>query len=131
VARLSRVLSGQGVTDHPTDPSIAPPETDAIDSFATIRDCGAVSGGESANALAVGFDVDRRPVTNIIRSAGGAVRYRVITAADANVAWALHEKGQSLTDAARIGPTPNRSVSDVADARTASRIRARGHTRGH
>ena len=55
-------------------------------------------GGESAHALAVAFDIDRRTVTRIVRGAGGAVRYRAN--ADVERARELYDFGFSL---AKVG----------------------------
>ena len=55
-------------------------------------------GGESAHALAVAFDIDRRTATRIVRAAGGVVRYR--TDADVEMARELYDFGLSL---AKVG----------------------------
>ena len=55
VACLTRILSGQGRdrVSHRPVPSL-PPETDAIDRFATIRPLARYQGADSSNALADG-----------------------------------------------------------------------------
>jgi hypothetical protein len=50
--------------------------------------------GESANALAAEFEVDRRTATRIIPAAGDKVRYRVEV--DLDAARKLYETGHSL-----------------------------------
>ncbi len=55
---------------------------------------GRYQAGESANALAKEFGVDRRTATHIIRAAGDEVRYRVD--ADVETARELYESGFSL-----------------------------------
>ena len=99
VTRLRRVLSGQGRdrVSHRTVPSLRQKQTRlTVTQRSEVVERYRV--GESAKALAVAFGVDRRTVTNIIRRAGGEVRYRVLTDPDVGVARALYEKGQSLAD---------------------------------
>jgi DNA-directed RNA polymerase specialized sigma24 family protein len=55
-------------------------------------------GGESSNALACEFDIDRRTATRIIRTARAEVRYRVEVGVE--TARELYESGLSL---ARVG----------------------------
>ena len=50
--------------------------------------------GESSNALAVEFGIDRRTATAIIKRAGAQTRYRV--SADADAAAELYRSGLSL-----------------------------------
>lgn len=50
--------------------------------------------GESANALAAEFEIDRRTATRIIRAAGDEVRYRVEV--DVDAARELYEAGHSF-----------------------------------
>jgi hypothetical protein len=52
--------------------------------------------GESSNALAAEFGIDRRTATRIIRAAGVEVRYRV--EADVELARRLYESGCSLVE---------------------------------
>ena len=52
--------------------------------------------GESANALAVEFDVDRRTLTGHLRRAGVEVRYRVVDRVDLTEAAKLYLSGRSL-----------------------------------
>jgi hypothetical protein len=94
-ARLERVLSGHGrdrVSDRPVR-SVGQKQTRLTDSQRSelVR---RYSEGESANALAAEFDIDRRTATRIIRLSGSAVRYRV--AVDLETARELYEAGQSL-----------------------------------
>jgi DNA-binding CsgD family transcriptional regulator len=62
--------------------------------------------GESANALAVEFGVDRRTLAAHLRRAGVEVRYRVIDRVDLVEAAKLYRSGRSLAAvAARFGFT--------------------------
>ena len=99
VSRLERVLSGQGrdrVSRRPV-PSLGQKQTRLIESERSAL-VERYLIGESANALAVEFGIDRRTATRIIRSAGAEVRYRVD--ADLEAARSLYESGLSLT---RVG----------------------------
>jgi hypothetical protein len=102
VTRLRRVLSGQGRdwVSHRPVPSLRRKQTKLTDSqrFEVVE---RYKSGESANALAVEFGVGRRTATNVIRSAGCEVRYRVeLTDAEIDGARELYEAGHSL---AKVG----------------------------
>ncbi len=95
VARLERVLAGEGRdrVSHRPVPSLRQKQTRLTDSQRSevLR---RYEAGESANALAVEFEIDRRTATRIIRAAGDEVRCRVEV--DVDVARELHEAGHSL-----------------------------------
>jgi DNA invertase Pin-like site-specific DNA recombinase len=99
VTRLRQVLAGQE-RDRPSRrpvPSLRQKQTRLTDSQRSdlVR---RYQAGESSNALACEFGVDRRTATRIIRTTGADVRYRVD--ADVDVARELYESGLSL---ARVG----------------------------
>jgi DNA-directed RNA polymerase specialized sigma24 family protein len=98
-SRLERILSGQGrdSASHRPVPSLRQKQTRLTESqqSALVKRCGA---GESANALAAEFGVDRRTATRIIKRAGAETRYRVD--ADIEAARELYEAGLSL---AKVG----------------------------
>ena len=98
VARLRRVLSGQGRdrVSHRPVPSLRQKQTRLTGSqrseLATRYEA-----GESSNALAAEFGIDRRTATAIIKRAGAQTRYRVaLTDAEVDAAQELYEMGHSL-----------------------------------
>jgi DNA-binding CsgD family transcriptional regulator len=66
------------------------------------------AAGESSNALAAEFGIDRRTATAIIRRAGAEVRYRADVSLDA--AGELYQSGLSL---ARVGAELDVSAGTV------------------
>ena len=78
VARLRRVLSGQGrdQVSHRPVPSLRQKQTRLTDTQRSAL-VARYEVGESSNALAAEFGIDRRTATAIIRRAGAALRYRV------------------------------------------------------
>ena len=105
VARLRRVLSGQGRdrVSHRPVPSLRQKQvrlTDSQRSEVVKR----YEAGESANALAVEFGVDRRTLAGHLRRAGVEVRYRVVDRVDLAEAAKLYCSGRSLAVvAAQLG----------------------------
>ena len=65
--------------------------------------------GETANALADAFDVNRATVFAILQRAGIESRYRILTDRDVAAATAMYEAGQSL---ASIGEPLRRGRPD-------------------
>ena len=95
VARLRRVLSGQGRdrVSHRPVPSVRQKQTRLTDSQRSEL-VSRYAAGESSNALAREFGIDRRTATAIIRKAGGAVHYRAEV--DVDAACELYATGHSL-----------------------------------
>lgn len=80
--------------------------------------------GESSNALAAEFGIDRRTATAIIKRAGVQTRYRVeLTDADVDVARELYESGVSL---ARVGEQFGVSAGTVLNLVRGAGILTRG-----
>ena len=112
VARLNRILSGQG-RDRPSHrpvPSLPQKQTRLADSD-RIEVLERYQAGETANALADAFDVNRATIFAILQRAGLKSRYRILTDRDVASATAMYEAGQSL---ARIA-TLRRGRSDSAE----------------
>ena len=98
VARLRRVLSGQGRdrVSHRRVPSLRQKQTRLTDSQRSEL-VERYLAGESSNALAAEFGIDRRTATAIIKRAGAQTRYRVaLTDAQIDAARELYETGHSL-----------------------------------
>src|SRR4051794_39803103 len=83
VSRMRRVLSGQGRdrVSHRPVPSLRQKQTRLTDSQRS-EVVERYVAGESANALAVEFDVHQRTLTGHLRRAGVEVRYRVVDRVD-------------------------------------------------
>jgi DNA invertase Pin-like site-specific DNA recombinase len=110
VSRLKRILSGQG-RDRPSRrpvPSLPQKQTRLADS-----DCTEVIerylAGETANALASIYDVNRATVFAILQRAGIKSRYRILTDHVAT-ATAMYENGHSLVSIARHFGVSDRTV---------------------
>ena len=102
VSRLNRVHSGQGRDrpSHRTVPSLRQKQTRLADSDRNeVID--RYLAGETANALASIYDVDRATVFGILQRAGIQSRYRILT--DDNIAapTEMYESGQSLASIAK------------------------------
>jgi DNA invertase Pin-like site-specific DNA recombinase len=106
VSRLERVLSGQGRdrVSHRPVPSLRQKQTRLTDSQRS-EVVARYEAGESSNALAREFGVDRRTATRIIRDAGVELRYRAEV--DVDAARELYESGLSLVKVGeRLGVSP-------------------------
>jgi DNA-binding CsgD family transcriptional regulator len=106
VARLQRVLSGQGRdrVSHRPVPSLRQKQTRLTDSQrAELLERYLV--GESSNTLAAEFGIHRRTATAIIKREGARTRYRVeLTDAEIASARELYQSGDSLvTVGAKLG----------------------------
>jgi hypothetical protein len=66
--------------------------------------------GETANALADVFDVNRATVFAILQRAGIRARYRILTDDDVAAARAMYETGQSLASIARHFDVADRTI---------------------
>jgi DNA invertase Pin-like site-specific DNA recombinase len=66
--------------------------------------------GETANALAGAFDVNRATVFAILQRAGIKSRYRLLTDRDVRAATELYESGKSLASIARHFEVSDRTV---------------------
>jgi hypothetical protein len=102
VSRLRRVLSGQGRdrVSHRPVPSLRQKQTRLTDSQRSAL-VERYLTGESSNALAAEFGIDRRTATAIILRAGAELRYRVeLTDAEIDGARELYEARYSL---AKVG----------------------------
>ena len=97
VTRLTRILSGQGRdrVSHRPVPSLRQKQARLTEAQRTevVR---RYEAGESANAPAVEFGVDRRTLAGHLRRAGVAVRYRVFDRVDLDEAAKLYRSGRSL-----------------------------------
>ncbi len=97
VARLERVLSGQGRdrVSHRPVPSLRQQQTRLTDSQRSevVR---RYEAGESASALAREFGVHRTTVFRALRAGGVDVRYGILTHDDVDEARALYQSGVSL-----------------------------------
>ncbi len=123
VARLWRVLSGLGRdrVSHRPVPSLRQKQTRLTESQRS-EVVGRYLAGESANALAVEFGVDRRTVTAHVRRADVEVRYRVINRIDVDDAAALYASGLSL---AAVGQRIGVSARSVLNAFRAAGVATR------
>jgi transposase-like protein len=81
--------------------------------------------GETANALATAFDVNRATVFGILQRAGIVSRYRILTDYDVTTATAMYENGQSLSSIARHFGVADRTILN-AFRRAGVPTRARG-----
>jgi DNA invertase Pin-like site-specific DNA recombinase len=102
VARLNRVLSGQGRDrpSHRTVPSLKQKQTRLADSDRN-EVIERYLAGETANALASIYDVNRATVFAILQRAGIKTRYRILTDHDIAAATEMYENGQSLASIAK------------------------------
>ena len=66
--------------------------------------------GETANALADAFDVNRATIFAVLRRAGIKSRYRILTDRDVLAATAMYEAGKSLASIARRFDVADRTV---------------------
>jgi len=66
--------------------------------------------GETANALADEFDVNRATIFAILQRAGIKARYRILTNDDVVSATAMYETGQSLASIAKRFDVADRTV---------------------
>jgi hypothetical protein len=97
VARLYRILSGQG-RDRPSHrpvPSLPQKQTRLANSDRT-EVVERYLAGETANALAEAFDVNRATIFAILQRAGIKSRYRILTDRDVASATTMYDSGQSL-----------------------------------
>jgi len=102
VTRLNRILTGQG-RDRPSHrpvPSVTQKQTRLADSD-QISLLERYLAGETANALANEFDVNRATIFSILKRAGIKARYRILTEDDVASATAMYENGQSLASIAK------------------------------
>ena len=122
VARLERVLSGQGRdrVSHRPVPSLRQKQTRLSDSQRSdlVR---RYLDGESANALAEECGIDRRTATRIVTRAGEQTRYRVD--ADLETARELYESGFSL---AKVGEELGVSAKTILNLFQRAGIPTRG-----
>jgi predicted DNA binding protein len=105
VTRLRRILSGQGRdrVSHRPVPSLRQKQTRLTDSQRSEL-VDRYRAGESANALAAEFGVDRRTLVGHLRREGVEVRYRVVDRVDLAEAARLYRSGRSLAVvAAQLG----------------------------
>jgi DNA invertase Pin-like site-specific DNA recombinase len=126
VSRLHRILSGQG-RDRPSHrpvPSLKQNQTRLADSD-QIDVLERYLAGETANALADAFDVNRATVFAILQRAGIKTRYRVLTDYDVSAATMMYEAGQSLASIAKHFGVADRTVLN-AFRRAGVPTRARG-----
>jgi hypothetical protein len=102
VARLSRILSGHG-RDRPSRRTV--PLLKQKQSGLTESERNEVIerylAGETANALASIYDVNRATVLAILQRAGINFRYRLLTDHDIAAANEMYENGQSLASIAK------------------------------
>ena len=127
--RLSRVLSGHG-RDRPSRrpiPSVRQKQTRLTDSQRSevVR---RYAAGESSNALAAEFGIDRRTATAIIRRAGAEVRYRADV--DLDAAGELYQSGLSLARVRRGTRCVGWGGPQLAPSRSGSRLDALGRING-
>ena len=111
VARLHRILSGQG-RDRPSHrpvPSLRQKQTRLADSD-RIEVLERYLAGETANALADAFDVNRATIFAILQRAGIKSRYRILTDHDVASATAMYEAGRSLASIAKHFDVTDRTV---------------------
>lgn len=101
VARLERVLSGQGQdrVSHRPVPSL-PTKRTRIDAETLDRLAERYSAGETLHALAAEFGVERALIAELLRERGVDVKYRLVDEAEVDVAAALYASGLSL---AKVG----------------------------
>ena len=102
VARIRRILAGQGRDrpSHRTVPSLKQKQTRLADSDRNeVID--RYLAGETANALASIYDVNRATVFAILQRAGIKSRYRILTDHDIAAATEMYHNGQSLASIAK------------------------------
>jgi DNA invertase Pin-like site-specific DNA recombinase len=102
VARLNRILSGQGRDrpSHRTVPSVTQKPTRLADSDRN-EVIERYLAGETASALASIYDVNRATVFTILQRAGIKSRNRILTDHDIAAATDMYENGQSLASIAK------------------------------
>jgi transposase-like protein len=102
VARLNRILSGQGRDrpSHRTVPSLKQKQTRLGDSDRN-EVIERYLAGETANALASIYDVNRATVFAILHRAGIKSRYRILTDLDMTAATEMYKNGASLASIAK------------------------------
>jgi DNA-binding CsgD family transcriptional regulator len=125
-SRLNRILSGQG-RDRPSHrpvPSLRQKQTRSADSDRTEVQRRYLAG-ETANALADAFDVNRATVFATLQRAGIKSRYRILTDLDVDTAAAMYEAGRSLASIAQHLGVADRTVLN-AFRRVGVPTRARG-----
>jgi len=118
MSRLNRILSGQGRDgpSHRTVPSLKQKQTRLADSDRNeVID--RYLAGESANALASTYDVNRATVFAILQRAGIKSRYRILTDDNIAAATEMYKSGQSLASIAK-----NFDVSDGTVLRAFRRL---------
>jgi hypothetical protein len=126
VSRLRRILSGQG-RDRPSHrpvPSLRQKQTRLADPDRN-EVLQRYLAGETANALADAFDVNRATVFAILQRAGIKSRYRILTDHDVVGATTMYEAGQSLASIAKHFGVADRTVLK-AFRRVGVPTRARG-----
>jgi hypothetical protein len=126
VSRLNRILSGQG-RDRPSYrpvPSLPQKQTRLADSDRT-KVLERYLTGETANAMADAFDVNRATIFAILKRASIKSRYRILTDLDVAAATASYEAGQSLASIANHFGVADRTVLN-AFRRAGVQTRARG-----
>jgi hypothetical protein len=114
VARLNRILSGQG-RDRPSHrpvPSLRQQQTRLTDSQRSeLLD--RYLAGEPATTLAKEFSVHRATVFSVLRRAGLQTRYRILSDDDIVVAQKMYEAGQSLAVIGQHFGVADRTVLNV------------------
>jgi transposase-like protein len=111
VARLDRILSGHG-RDRPSHrpvPSVRQQQTRLTDSDRT-EVLERYQAGETANALAEAYDVNRATIFARLQRAGIKSRHRILTDHDVAAATAMYEAGQSLASIAKHFGVADRTV---------------------
>jgi DNA invertase Pin-like site-specific DNA recombinase len=111
VARLNRILTGQG-RDRPSHrpvPSLPQKQTRLAESDRNLV-IERYLAGETANALAAAFDLNRATVFAVLQRAGIKSRYRLLTDRDVLAATELYESGLSLASIARHFGVADRTV---------------------
>src|SRR5262249_37792842 len=111
VARLHRILSGKG-RDRPSHrpiPSLRQKQTRLVNSDRN-EVLKRYQAGETANALAEAFDVNRATIFAILQRAGIKGRYGLLTDRDVLAATELYESGRSLASIARYFEVSDRTV---------------------
>jgi hypothetical protein len=111
VSRLNRILSGQGrdTASHRPVPSLKQKQTRLADSD-RIKVLERYLAGETANALADAYDVNRATVFAMLQRAGIKSRYRILTDHDVAAATAMYATGQSLASIANHFGVADRTV---------------------
>ncbi len=114
VARLNRILSGQG-RDRPSHrpvPSVRQKQTRLTDSQRSEL-LTRYLAGESATALATELGINRATAFSLLRRAGVQTRYRILSDEDVAVARQMYEAGQSLAVIGEHFGVADRTVLNV------------------